>query len=27
MKIPEMKNNEIIVFKPEDGDTEFQVVL
>lgn len=22
-----MKNNEIIVFKPEDGDTEFQVVL
>src|SRR5690554_514236 len=27
MKIPEMKNNEIIVFKSEDGDTEFQVVL
>lgn len=27
MKIPEMINNEIIVFKPKNGDTEFQVIL
>ena len=27
MNIPEIKNNELVLFKPESGNTEFQVVL
>ena len=27
MNLPEIKNSEFVVFKPEDGQTEFQVVL
>lgn len=27
MNLPEMKNSELVVFKPESGSTEFQVVL
>jgi len=27
MNLPEIKNSEVIVFKPKDGKTEFQVVL
>lgn len=27
MNIPEMKNSEMVIFKPKDGRTEFQVVL
>ncbi len=27
MNLPEIKNSEVIVFKPKDGQTEFQVVL
>jgi hypothetical protein len=27
MNIPEIKNDELVVFKPESGNTEFQVIL
>jgi len=27
MNLPEIKNSEVVVFKPKDGQTEFQVVL
>ncbi len=27
MNLPEIKNSELVVFKPKDGKTEFQVVL
>jgi len=27
MKLPEIKNSEVVVFKPKDGQTEFEVVL
>jgi hypothetical protein len=27
MNIPEIKNDELVVFNPESGNTEFQVVL
>ena len=27
MNVPEIKNSEVVVFKPEGGQTEFQVVL
>lgn len=27
MNLPEMKNSELVVFRPKDGTTEFQVVL
>lgn len=27
MSLPEIKNSEVVVFKPQDGQTEFQVVL
>jgi hypothetical protein len=27
MNLPEIKNSEVIVFKPKDGQTEFQVIL
>ncbi len=27
MNLPEIKNSEVVIFKPKDGQTEFQVVL
>jgi len=27
MSLPEIKNSEVVVFKPKGGKTEFQVVL
>jgi prophage maintenance system killer protein len=27
MKLPEIKNSEVVIFKPQDGQSEFQVVL
>lgn len=27
MNLPDIKNSELVIFKPKDGQTEFQVVL